>query len=338
MSGWQGKHGPYLIAEIGGNHEGDFDYAKHLTILACESGVDAVKFQVYTGDTLVNKIESPERNAHFKRFELSKEQYIELAELCHHMGVTFTASVWDFRAFDWIDPYMEFYKIGSGDLTAYPILRKVTSFGKPIILSTGLATLAEVKDSVNYIQSQDFRYRKPEYLALLQCTSMYPIPEEEANLRVMELFRKEFGLAVGYSDHTEGTVAVETAVAMGSQIIEMHFTDQREGKVFRDHKVSFTPDEICELRRKIDQIKRLQGKKVKEPTPSETQSGHVTAFRRAIYAAQTVEAGSFISPNNIIVLRPNVGMDARQYDAVLGSTTKKDLAPLERITWDMLQK
>ena len=112
MSCWQGKYWPYLIAEIGGNHEGNFEYAKRLTDMACKSGVDAVKFQIYTGDTLVSYVEEPERNAHFKRFELKPEEYISLAKLCLSHGVEFTASVWDMSALEWIDPYMNFYKLG----------------------------------------------------------------------------------------------------------------------------------------------------------------------------------------------------------------------------------
>ena len=125
MNGLSGKNGPYLIAEIGGNHEGDFNYAIKLTELACKSGVDAVKFQIYTGDILVSSVESPDRNEHFKKFELTSNQYISLAEICYLSGVTFMASVWDPDAINWIDPYIKIYKIGSGDLTAYPIIKKI---------------------------------------------------------------------------------------------------------------------------------------------------------------------------------------------------------------------
>ena len=128
MTSWNGKHGPLIIAEIGGNHEGSFEYAQELTQLACESGVDAVKFQIYTGDSLVNKIEDPDRNRHFNNFVLEQRQYIKLAEQCHENGVIFTASVWDPSAFDWIDPFIPFYKIGSGDLTALSLIDKIISW------------------------------------------------------------------------------------------------------------------------------------------------------------------------------------------------------------------
>lgn len=334
MLGWHGKHGPYLIAEIGGNHEGDFEYARKLTYMACESGVDSVKFQIYTGDTLVNKIVSPERNVHFKRFELKPEEYISLAKQCNELGVTFTASVWDMDILKWIDPYMEFYKIGSGDLTAYPILKEISLLGKPIILSTGLATLEEVKESVDYIKSHDSRYENPEYLALLQCTSMYPIPDEDANLKVIDLLKENFGLAVGYSDHTEGTVAVEAAVAMGAEIIEMHFTDTREGKSFRDHKVSFTCAEIKNLIKRINKIQTMKGKKTKTPTTSEIKSGHIDTFRRAVYPIHDLPSGTVLTDRKLAILRPNHGIDARDYEKLVGKTLKNDVKAYQMLDWD----
>ena len=237
---WKGKHGPLLLAEIGGNHEGDFEYAKKLTQLAIESDVDFIKYQLYSGDTLVSKMENPVRNKHFKKFELPREKYIELAKMCQAAGIGFMASVWDIDYLTWIDEYMPIYKIGSGDVTAYPVLKAIAKKKKPIILSTGLSTLQEVIETVEYIQSVDPLYLDPNFLSVLQCTSMYPIPFEDANLAVMQTIHSITGLPIGYSDHTEGSKALEIAVAMGAQILEFHFTDSREGKEFRDHKVSLT--------------------------------------------------------------------------------------------------
>jgi N,N'-diacetyllegionaminate synthase len=330
---WPGKHGVYLIAEIGGNHEGNFEYAQQLAQLACESGVDAVKFQIYTGDTLVSKVESPDRNAHFKRFELLPEQYISLAKQCQELGVTFAASVWDVSAFEWIDPYMEFYKIGSGDLTAYPVLKRVAAIGKPIILSTGLSTLDEIRDAVAYIQSQDPRYRQKEYLAILQCTSMYPIPDEDANLNVMNVLRDEFKVTVGYSNHTVGSDAVEVAVAMGAEILEIHFTDTREGKTFRDHQVSFTSGEIKTLIEKIKKIRTLQGSPVKAPPKSEVEAGHVVSFRRAVYPVRDLSAGTVVTDDDLTTLRPNHGIDARDYDQLIGRILHRDVRAYHRLDW-----
>lgn len=333
---WQGKYGVYLIAEIGGNHEGDFDYACKLTRLACQAGVDAVKFQVYTGDTIVSKVEDPARNQHFKRFELTPDQYISLAKQCQDYGVTFLASVWNIDALDWIDPYLTFYKIGSGDLTAYPFIKRIVSRGKPIVLSTGLSTQAEVEDVVSLIQSLDDRYKKADYLALLQCSSMYPIPDEDANLNVIHWLRNRFQLTVGYSDHTIGTEAAETAVAMGAEILELHFTDTRQGKSFRDHQVSFTPEEIRQLIEKIERIKVLQGSPSKSPTESETNANHVVSFRRAVYPVRDLPAGTVITEDDLVVLRPNHGIDARQYGRVVGKTVQRDLRAYKSLSWDDL--
>jgi N-acetylneuraminate synthase/N,N'-diacetyllegionaminate synthase len=203
VKNFKGKHGPLLIAEIGGNHEGDFEYALELTRLAIESDVDFIKYQLYSGNSLVSEVENPIRNKHFKKFELSKEQYIQLAELCEANNIGFMASVWNLDYISWIDKYMPIYKIGSGDFTAYPILEGIVKLKKPIILSTGLSTMQEVLDTVAYVQKLDHLYLDENYLSVLQCTSMYPIPFTDANLSVMNEYKKETGVTIGYSDHTE---------------------------------------------------------------------------------------------------------------------------------------
>jgi len=335
MNNWRGKHGPFLIAEIGGNHEGDFEYAQKLTQLACESGADAVKFQIYTGDSLVSKVEDLDRNKHFDKFVLEPDQYIELANQCDNKNTLFTASVWDSSAFEWIDPYMPFYKIGSGDLTAYPILDLVSSYGKPIILSTGLSTMEEVEKSVKYIQTKNDSYKDSNNFGLLQCTSMYPIPNEDANLNVMLEYKNKFNIAVGYSDHTIGATAVETAVAMGAQIIEFHFTDTREEKSFRDHQVSFTKEEVIQLIKKIKLIKSLKGDGVKKPLKSEIEADHVTSFRRGLYFARDMKKGEKIEKRDIVSLRPNHGIAANEFYGVIGKVVMKNCKEFEKVQWEV---
>ena len=324
---------PYLIAEIGGNHEGDFEYAKKLTHLACESGVNAVKFQIYTGDSLVSPIENPIRNQHFKKFELTPAQHIELAQICNSYNVEYNASVWDISAIEWIDPYLSFYKIGSGDFTAYPVLRKIVDTKKPILLSTGLSTLEEIKATVDYIINLDASYNNPDMLAILQCTSMYPIPISEANLNVMATFNNHFNATIGYSDHTEGDFAVKTAIVMGAKILEMHFTDSREGKEFRDHKVSFTKEEIIYLKKYISDVHVVTGSTIKEPTNSEKESDHVLTFRRATYLNRDIKEGEIILEADLVVLRPNKGIDARDYYSVIGKKSNRDIKAFEHLKW-----
>lgn len=332
---FQGKYGPLLIAEIGGNHEGDFEYAKTLTQLAIDCDVDFVKFQIYTGDSLVSKLESPQRNAHFKRFELSREQHLYLANMVNEAGLQYTSSVWDIEAMQWIDDYIPIYKIGSGDLTAYPVLRATAALGKPIIISTGLATEEEVLAAVDFIQSCNPIYCSPDSLALLQCTSMYPIRPADAHLAVMARLREKTGLSIGYSDHTEGSKALYYAAALGADILEFHFTDSRENKTFRDHKVSLRPSEVKALIAELQLQQELLGEAQKKPTAIELDNGHELSFRRAVYPARDLAAGTVIGPDDLRVLRPLHGIDARDYDQLLGKSLTVAVQKDQKLQWEM---
>lgn len=327
----------FVIAEIGGNHEGDFEYAKRLLQLASKSGADAAKFQVYTADTLANKLETPARYQHFKKFELPYKRYIELAEMAKELGIMFMASIWNREALEVLNPYISIHKIGSGDFNNYEMIEATIRTGKPIVLSCGITTIEDIEHVVGYIRSLDGSYIKDEKLCLLQCTAMYPIPDCEANLNSMALIKERTGLPVGYSDHTVGTYACEIAVAMGAQVIEKHFTDQRQGKEFRDHKISMTPDEMREFIKRIRKIKELQGGYDKHVMPSEIESGHVVSFRRAVYPCKNLRAGTVLKREDIISLRPNVGIDGKDYFKVLGKRLKVDKKAYERLSWDDLE-
>lgn len=330
---WQSSDGVYIIAEIGGNHEGNFDYACELTHLACQSGADNVKFQVYTGDSLVNKLESPDRHSHFKKFQLTHEQYLTLHSICKSYSKDFSASVWDVAAIDSMAPLMPFFKIGSGDLTAYPVLAALAKTKKPLMLSTGLSTLEEIQDTVNFLTSCDPIYEEGTHLSILQCTSMYPIPDEDANLNVILTLQEKFPqYSIGYSDHTTEQMAVEVAVSLGAEILEVHFTDKREGKTFRDHKVSLVKDEIQQLRSRLVKIKKLAGSFNKAPAPSEIESNHITTFRRGLYLNKDLKSGSLVKESDLVSLRPNHGIDARDWQKIIGKKTTKDLQALAKLS------
>ncbi len=331
---FQGKHGPLLIAEIGGNHEGDFEYAKKLAQLAIDCDVDYVKFQIYTGDSLVSSVESPIRNKHFKKFELTRNQHIYLAEMILEAGIKYTSSVWDIEAMNWIDKYISLYKIGSGDLTAYPVLKETALKGKPMVLSTGLANINEVVEAVKYVQNCNSIYENSEMLGVLQCTTMYPIPYVDANLNVMKSLKEKTGMTIGYSDHTEGSKALAYSVAMGAEILEFHFTDDREGKDFRDHKVSLTPSEVKTLIQELQDIQLLQGEKDKHPVEIEIQNGHLESFRRAVYPSRDIHQGEIFSEENLTVLRPNHGIDARDFSKIIGKKAKVDIKKHHKLEWD----
>lgn len=308
----------FVIAEIGGNHEGDLAYARRLTQLAIESGADAVKYQIYEGDRLVSPVESRERNEHFKRFELGRQGYTTLAEMCRASGVKFMASVWDGANLAWADELIEIHKVGSGDFTAYPILKRLVASGKPLILSTGLCTYDDIEATLRYVSSLDRRYIEERRVALLQCTTAYPCPPEEANLNVLAELRRRFPVTVGYSNHVVGVDAALAAVTMGAEIVELHFTDTRDDKTFRDHALSVTRDEMRAWIAACRRVRVLQGVADKGPTPGETAAGHVTSFRRSVYAVRPIEAGELLSEDNLTVLRPAVGIPASEHDSLIG--------------------
>lgn len=320
---WRGRHGPLLIAEIGGNHEGDFNAALRLTDLAIESGADVVKFQIYTGDTLVSPVEAPDRHAHFRRFELTPEQHLAIARRVLDAGLRYNASVWDPAALAWLDPVLDFHKIGSGDLTASPVLRAHARLGKPMLLSTGLATLAEVRAAIDVVRAESPIHARDGMLALLQCTSLYPTPEPEANLRAMDTLRAATGLTVGYSNHTPGVLPLLVAAARGSEVLEFHFTDRREDRTFRDHAISLTRDEVRRLVADLGAIARLLGSDEKVPTAGEIETGHLRSFRRAVYARRDLAAGEELRAEDLVVLRPNHGVDARDFEKVVGRRVRR---------------
>ena len=332
---FKGKHGPLLIAEIGGNHEGDFDYAVELTQLAISADVDVIKYQLYSGSSLVNRKESPKRHSHFKKFELSKEQHTKLANLCIRNGIQYSASVWDLSVISWIDPFLKFYKIGSGDLTAYSLLESIAKLGKPIVLSTGLSKLSEIIDTVNFLKAINSVYNEENYLSILQCTSLYPNKNENVNLNVIHTLRSKFIYPIGYSDHTEGTSALKTAFVMGADILEFHFTDTRKDKTFRDHHISLTQEEVADLINSIKEINALKGSPEKVLLPEEINTEHVTSFRRAVYANRFIKSGTKIKREDLVCLRPNRGIDAREFFNLIDKTALVDIKPLSILSYNM---
>ena len=314
----------FFIAEIGANHEGNFDYALQLTRLAVGSGADAVKFQFYTGDTLVSPVEGPDRNAHFKKFELSNQQNLDLIKMVGEGDAKPMASVWSKEMLNWVNSRLPLHKVGSGDLTCYPMLALLAKTNKPIILSTGLSNIKEVANAVSYIEKCNPTYISERKLALLQCTSSYPTPDADANIGAMLALKSEFGLPVGYSDHTLGSDGIEVAVSVGAEIIEKHFTDSRDGKTFRDHLIALTKDEVQEALDRMRHIKLLLGQGDKVLTKSEEEAEHHISFRRSIYASRSIKAGEVLTEDNLTVLRPFHGICSSRFDDVLGCIAKQD--------------
>lgn len=300
---FKGKYGPLLIAEIGGNHEGNFDIAIKQTKLAISSGCDVVKYQMYKGESLVNPREDHERFKHFQKFELSKDQYIKLAKICIKNKVLFSASIWDIEMIDWVDNYLKFYKIGSGDLTALSILSEFARRKKPIILSTGLSNFKEVEASVNFLRKKSSFYKKKNNIVIMQCTSSYPCDDSDLNLNVIDNYKSKFNYIIGYSDHSIGNLALLIAYVKGAQVLEFHFTDNKN-KGFRDHKVSLDSEDLKKLIIEIKKINQMLGDYKKKPTKNEIKSGHIKSFRRSLYLKKDIKKGERINLKDLVALRP----------------------------------
>jgi len=324
-----------VIAEVGGNHEGDFARARRLTALALSSGADAVKFQVYKGDRLASRVTAPDRNQHYTKLQLQDAEYVELARLC---GDKFSASVWDEESLELIDPFVRFHKVGSGDLTNYPLLRRIAACDKPLIVSTAMATLDEVRATVDWIDSCNPSLRLRGDLCLMHCVAMYGDPRPEyAQLGAMAELQNNFpDLAIGYSDHTVGTLACEVAVALGARVIEKHFTDDPTGK-YRDHAISATLTEMQLLMTRVLDISVLLGDGRKRPVSAVETEERIKSFRRGVYARTDLVAGTRLSAEHVATLRPLEGIDARRFDEVLGRRLRKTKRSHEPVCEDDLE-
>lgn len=328
----------FFIAEIGGNHEGDVAYAKRLLVKAAKTGVDAVKFQIYQGDKLASRITGKERNKHFKRFELTDEEWMELIHLAKKQGVMFMASIWHAEALEKFDPYIPIHKVGSGDMTNHPLLHLLFAKDKPLIISTAMATLAEVHELVAFAQQANKRLLERNELAILHCVAMYGEPKDEyANLLAIRKLQDEFPtIPIGYSDHTKGTYACELAIALGARVIEKHFTDDKT-RTFRDHHIAAEPDEMRALVKKAERIQTLLGAYEKKPVAGIETPERIKEFRRGVYAAVDIAAGTTLTEELITTLRPLTGVDAREYHRVIGKKITQDKKAYEPITHEDLE-
>lgn len=319
-----------LVAEVGGNHDGRVDRAYELARLAAENGADIVKFQTYRADGLVNRKVSPDRHAHYRKLELPLNEWPKLAEHVRSLGCHFLSSVWDEELLEALDPLMPAYKVGSGDFTNLPLIERMLSTGKPLILSTAMCDEDDVDETMAFIGARAPDLVGSGRVALLQCTAMYDTPsEEEANLAMMDRLRERYGVPVGYSNHALGTRASVIAAAMGAAIIEVHFTDDRSGS-YRDKKLSFTPSELAMLRETVEAIPRIRGVRRKEVRPSETQIRD--DFRRAVYLRYGVAKGHVVAAEDLVLLRPNEGLDARRYYDLIERRTTRDIDELSPLS------
>lgn len=315
-----GKH-TLVIAEIGNNHEGNFDIAKLLIERAAEAGVDAVKFQTIRAEKFVARAEE-RRFQQIKRCELSDSQFRELASLARSKGLLFLSTPFDFDSVDMLDKLVPAFKVSSGDLNWHLFLEYVVQKGKPILLSTGMSGAEEVARALEAI-TRASSVPLNEKVILLHCVSGYPVPVSEANLLSIPYLRERFRVPVGYSDHTSGVVACQTAVALGACVIEKHFTYRKEDQSFRDHALSADPAEMKELVASIRLVEASLGKHDKRIMECEKQN--VTEMHRSLATRKHLSRGEVITQEAVTFLRPATGILPEGLFSIIGRRAARDM-------------
>ncbi|MDE6499674.1 MAG: N-acetylneuraminate synthase [Rikenella sp.] len=331
-----------IIAEAGVNHNGSLDLARQLIDVAAEAGVDYVKFQTFRAERLVTRAArqaayqsrnlgaDPEEASQYemlKRLELSPEDHYRLISYCEAKGVRFFSTAFDLESIAFLNTLgpdrkgLSLWKVPSGELTNFPYLRAIGRTGKPVILSTGMSTLDEIEAAIGALT----RFGTPrEEITLLHCTTEYPAPKDQVNLRAMETMRERFGLSVGYSDHTEGIEIPVAAVAMGATVIEKHFTLDRS-LPGPDHKASLEPDELKTMVRQIRAVESALGNGTKEPASAERPN--IPIARKSIVAARVIRRGDLFTEENLTAKRPGTGLSPMQWESVLGRPAPHDFEP-----------
>jgi len=321
-----------IIAEAGVNHNGDIGLAKKLIDAAANAGVDYVKFQTFNSKKLVSKIalkadyqkentkdKSESQLEMLQKLELSKEMHLELIEYCKSKKIIFFSTAFDLESLDFLNELkLDLFKIPSGEITNLPYLRKIGGFGKPIILSTGMADSKEIADALNVLLETG---AKKDSITILHCNTEYPTPMEDVNLSAMNAIGKEFKVNVGYSDHTLGVEVPIAAVALGATVIEKHFTLDRSMKG-PDHLASLEPGELKAMVIAIRNIEKALGSGKKVPSQSEVKNKVIA--RKSIVAAIDIKKGSIFSENNITVKRPGNGISPMLWDKIIGTKAEKD--------------
>ena len=327
----------YFIAEIGANFDGSFQKAKAYAREAKRVGADCVKIQTFKANKIVSRAGFASmklRGVHgswkrpvdevFSEVEFPREWHRKFFEYCWNIGITPSTAAYDYEGVDLVDDIgIEFYKIGSGDITWLEMIDYVARKGKPIMLATGASTFAEVKEAVNVV-----RKAGNKRLVLMQCITNYPSKFESANIRVLDTYRNAFGAILGYSDHTPGDVVPLGAVALGAKVIEKHFTFDRTLKG-PDHPHSMEPQEFADMIRRTRDLESALGSTKKEVVAEESET--VIVQRRGLTATRDIKKGEILKQNDIVELRPALGLYPKFKKIAIGRRTKKDLKAGEPI-------
>lgn len=332
----------FIIAEAGVNHNGDVALAKKLIDAAVEAGADAVKFQTFKAEKIVTSTAEKadyQKNTTgagesqyemLKKLELSETDFRDLSNYAKEAGIIFLSTPFDEESADLLDQIgVPAFKIPSGEITNFPLLKKIAQKSKPIILSTGMATLGEVEEALNYLKKHG-----AEEITLLHCTTSYPAPVESVNLRAMETLRCAFQVPVGYSDHTEGITIPIAAAAMGACVIEKHFTLDRT-LPGPDHRASLEPPELAAMVKAVRDVELAHGDGIKGPTEEEEAIKKVA--RRSIVAKRDIHMGDVLTEGDLAIKRPGIGIEPRYLDLILQMKAKVLIQRDRVIQWDMIE-
>jgi N-acetylneuraminate synthase len=327
----------FIIAEAGVNHNGDLALAKRLIDAAADAGSDAVKFQTFHAENIVTskavkadyqKVTTSSEESQYKmlkKLELAESIFFDLAEYASQKQILFLSTPFDTESVDLLDDVgVPAFKIPSGEITNFPLLKKIARKNKPVILSTGMSTLGEVEAAFFYLKKEG-----AQSLILLHCTTCYPAPVASINLRAMESLRHAFHVPVGYSDHSEGITIPIAAAAMGACIIEKHFTLDR-GFEGPDHKASLEPLELKAMVQGIRDVGLALGDGVKRPAPDEERNKEI--IRKSLVAAKDIAMGETITEDMLCIKRPGTGINPVDYSRVLGTISLRAIGKDEVIT------
>jgi N,N'-diacetyllegionaminate synthase len=327
-----------IIAEAGVNHNGDLVRAKQLIDAAAKAGADLVKFQTFCANRLVTRTATKaeyqtqttdnkeSQHEMLRRLELSAKMHEALIEHCAARNIGFFSTAFDIESIDLLVSLgQDHFKIPSGEITNLPYLRHIGRLGQAVILSTGMATLGEIESAIDVLEQAGTPRAN---ITVLHCTTEYPTPMAEVNLRAMRSIQRAFGVDVGYSDHTPGIEVAIAAVAMGASVIEKHFTMDRN-LPGPDHKASLEPEDLMAMVAAIRNIEVALGDGIKRLTQSEARNKPV--MRKSLVASQTIKAGEIFSTKNITTKRPGTGISPMRWDEVIGRTASRDFAEEELI-------
>jgi N,N'-diacetyllegionaminate synthase len=306
-----------IIAEIGVNHEGDVDAASRLVSMAAEAGADAVKFQSFSPDRYASATD-PARLKRVTGFALDEAAHRRLAAEAEKLGLSFFSTPVTEDVVPLLNELCSALKIASGDLTFEPVIRAAAATGKPVVLSTGIGTIAEIDTAVGWVQDEIGDANIADRLVLMHCISAYPTPVEQANVRSVPFLANRYGVTAGYSNHVIGPEACLAAVALGARVLEVHFTDQKTGREFRDHALSMEPSDVAALKAAVQVVDKSLGRYGKTPAPCEIDARLV--FRKGVVAARDLTGSSQLSRDDLMFARPATEFPADQVETIVGKT------------------